>query len=285
MKLRHVRIREFKSVWDTGTFHVGQVTCLVGKNEAGKTSILDALHRLNPIEGTSTFDVTHDYPRTEVEDYRHEVESGRRTPAEVVEATFELEQEELTRIAAEYGSNALQRPEVILSKYYPKNKGDDCPLYFSIRVNEPAVVKHLTDRYQLPEQVATRAASSLTLVHLHAFLQEHSQEQAQAVAAANASAKALNDETKKAEALAEANTLGESEQAKTLRTYLAPIVQAESLTHHIWTTMLRPICPRFLYFDEYYQMTGADNVEALKARKANNQLRPPDYPLLGLIYP
>ena len=49
MKLRTIRIREFKSVWDSGPFDVDRVACLVGKNEAGKTAILQALYRLNPI--------------------------------------------------------------------------------------------------------------------------------------------------------------------------------------------------------------------------------------------
>ena len=63
MRLRAVRVREFKSVWDSNDFQVGDVTCLVGKNEAGKTAILQALYRLNPIiEADAKFDVTLDYP-------------------------------------------------------------------------------------------------------------------------------------------------------------------------------------------------------------------------------
>jgi energy-coupling factor transporter ATP-binding protein EcfA2 len=38
-----------------------------------------------------------------------------------------------------------------------------------------------------------------------------------------------------------------------------------------------------LYFDDYYQMLGHDNIEALKNRKDQNKLRPSDHPLLGLI--
>lgn len=283
MKLRQVRIREFKSVWDTGTFHVGQVTCLVGKNEAGKTTILDALHRLNPIEGTSRFDVTHDYPRTEVEDYRHDVESGRRRPAEVVEATFELEQEELTQVAAVYGRNALQRPEVVLSKYYPKEKGGDCRLWYHLPVDERAVVAHLVDDFELPEELAKQARASNDVAQLHALLTEHAKEQEQAATAARAHAKTIETEAEKAEALKAVGAITEAAGAKALRTRLGEMTQTKNLATHIWTTILRPLCPKFLYFDEYYQMTGADNVEALKDRKSNNQLRPPDYPLLGLI--
>ena len=50
MKLRRVQVTNFRSVEDSTPFTVGQITCLVGKNESGKTPILQALERLNPAE-------------------------------------------------------------------------------------------------------------------------------------------------------------------------------------------------------------------------------------------
>jgi AAA15 family ATPase/GTPase len=69
MKLSKVNVGEFRSVWDSNAFEVGDVTCLVGKNEAGKTAILKALYRLNPLVSTdATFNATEDYPRAYVKD-------------------------------------------------------------------------------------------------------------------------------------------------------------------------------------------------------------------------
>ena len=65
MKLSSVRISEFQSIRDSNLFEIGDVTCLVGKNEAGKTALLRALERLNPvitIPSHSNFDVIDDYP-------------------------------------------------------------------------------------------------------------------------------------------------------------------------------------------------------------------------------
>ncbi|MGH7005726.1 MAG: ATP-dependent nuclease, partial [Alphaproteobacteria bacterium] len=53
--------------------------------------------------------------------------------------------------------------------------------------------------------------------------------------------------------------------------------------NHIAETVLGPRLPKFLYFDEYYQLQGRANIEALRARTAEGRLERPDYPLLGLI--
>ena len=57
MKLVSVQIKNYKSIEDSGVFSIRDITCLAGKNESGKTAILQALRRLNPVEprkGTMT---------------------------------------------------------------------------------------------------------------------------------------------------------------------------------------------------------------------------------------
>lgn len=52
MKLKEFRVREFRSIWDSGPIKVDdKVSCLVGKNETGKTALLTALYRASPIIG------------------------------------------------------------------------------------------------------------------------------------------------------------------------------------------------------------------------------------------
>jgi predicted ATP-dependent endonuclease of OLD family len=62
----------FRCIKDSGEINVGNVTCFVGKNESGKTSILEALCRVNPLESNipDKFDITDDYPRDSVSDYQ-----------------------------------------------------------------------------------------------------------------------------------------------------------------------------------------------------------------------
>jgi predicted ATP-dependent endonuclease of OLD family len=122
LHLTKVQITEFQSIRDSNEFEVGDITCLVGKNEAGKTALLQALRRLNPIEGDKSYSVTDDYPRWDVEDYRQEVESGRKEDATVVRATYELEPSDIEVVAEVFGPNAVKEPVLTLTKGYGEKR-------------------------------------------------------------------------------------------------------------------------------------------------------------------
>lgn len=285
MKLKSTRIREFRSIWDSNSFEIGKITCLVGKNEAGKTALLQALYRLNPIvDKEGNFDVTDDYPRSEVEDYQQEIENGTRQHAQVISATFVLDTDEIDAIEQEYGKNVLDHPEVTLSKGYKNpDGGGKSRLFVNLPVKAASVVKNLIDAFDLPTALKKQAASAATLSELSKFLEEEGKKQEQAVTDARAAAAKIADEAEKAAAIERTKSLGESEQAKALRGKLKDLMKNGDLGLHIWTTHLKQNFPKFLYFDEYYQMRGQDNVEALKMRKTAGTLEPSDHPLLGLI--
>lgn len=92
MKLKSFRVTEFKSIIDSNEILINDIGCLVGKNEAGKTALLQALYRLNPIDQVNTdFNVTNDYPRANVSNYEMEVSEGERFPSTVISAEFIIE--------------------------------------------------------------------------------------------------------------------------------------------------------------------------------------------------
>ena len=126
MRLTKVQITNFQSVHDSTEFDVGDVTCLVGKNEAGKTAILKALYRLNPlVETDGKFDPVDDYPRRDVNDYIVDVERGEVEPARVVKATYQLEAEDIRTVEDVFGPDCLKSeiPAYVLTKGYSNNRG------------------------------------------------------------------------------------------------------------------------------------------------------------------
>src|SRR5438270_280704 len=153
MKLSSVRVNEFKSIRDTTEFKVGDITCLVGRNESGKTAILQALYRLNPIiEAHGKFDVTEDYPRAEEENYQQQIESKQRSHARVVSAKFTLEQPELQKIAADFGA-------VLKNSVLTLIKGYDNILKHWLDVDETAAGLHLLRDADLSESPVSKDGS------------------------------------------------------------------------------------------------------------------------------
>ena len=62
---------------------------------------------------------------------------------------------------------------------------------------------------------------------------------------------------------------------------IKPILN-KGLIKFIQSTLLEQL-PQFLYFDEYYQMQGCANAEALQERIKNKKELSSDYPLIGLL--
>ncbi|WP_256218039.1 AAA family ATPase [Burkholderia contaminans] len=119
-----MQVTNFRSVEDSGKFNVGNMTCLVGKNEAGKTALLSALYGLNPY-GTFIYDKTRDYPRRFVSDFDERHPDGRSL---VVNTSWALDDTDVAAVAAVLGDKALIKPEIGLTRGigYEKRNGA-CP--------------------------------------------------------------------------------------------------------------------------------------------------------------
>ncbi len=275
MKLSSARVTDFRSIRDSNVFEIADVTCLVGKNESGKTALLQALYRLNPVvEEDGVYDITDDYPRADVEDYRQTLENSKADPAIVIRATFTLEDAEIKTIEAEFGTSVLTSGQFTLSKKYDNKRIVDLP------VNEKIAGVTLLKAAGLYEEFGAQKWHDLQ--SLSELLAKSAAERSEQFNQAKAKLTDIADPDEKAKATAAAQLLAESNASKQMRTKVAAILK-RGLALHIWDNTIKPTLPVFLYFDEYYQMEGHVNIEQLKARQANKQLLDSDRPMLGLI--
>jgi len=277
MKLIRAHVKNFQSIHDSTPFEVHDVTCLVGKNESGKTAILQALYRLNPINANEgTYNVTDDYPRTNVTEYQQQVTAGKRKHDMVAEATFQLELSEATNLEGDLGEGVLLDRAVTLVKGYENT------LQHRLTCSEPIAGQAILRKTNLLDQIQSEGHSWKTLAELSKILLKRAEEAQQRVKEHTALAETKQEPAEKAALLAEAQKLGETQAAKAAREKLDAVIKV-GLPSHIFTTYIEPNLPKFLYFDEYYQMRGCENIEALQQRATANALRPSDHPLLGLI--
>jgi len=85
VKLKKVQVRMFRNFLDSTEVKIdNKVTCLVGKNESGKSAFLNALWRLKPARTNPTFSVPDHYPAWLEKRHRNEgVKQDDVTPVEV----------------------------------------------------------------------------------------------------------------------------------------------------------------------------------------------------------
>ena len=158
MKLTKVRVTDFQSVNDSTEFDIGDLTCLVGKNEAGKTALLQAIYRLRPIVNTDVgYSITDDYPRRHVGDYEHEVGENEGTHATVCRLTYELDEKDAAVVAEHFGPSALTSREFTLSKAYEQGN-----VTIGLSVNEEEALHHLLSHYSVLDETreALKACSN-----------------------------------------------------------------------------------------------------------------------------
>lgn len=125
MRLVRARVTNYKCVLDSEEFTLGGVTCLVGKNESGKTALLEAIEKLNSVRPERALFEGTDFPRMLGEvDAEHE---------RVIAATFELDVGELAELVELVGSqNAVTGNEVTAYLGYDNHVSWKIPVDMSL---------------------------------------------------------------------------------------------------------------------------------------------------------
>jgi predicted ATPase len=155
MRLKSVRVTNFRSVKDSTKFSVEpDVTCLVGKNESGKTALLQAMALLNPLDVGSVRKLSDlDYPRHEKRRLQKQTESGR--PVEAVETIWILETSDKDALRGLVGPVADDVSEISGTLKY-----DEQHYYSPLGIDVALVIKHLLESHDLPTEERDGLADS-----------------------------------------------------------------------------------------------------------------------------
>ncbi|WP_309066859.1 AAA family ATPase [Microbacterium sp.] len=225
-------MRKFRNILDSGVIAVDdEVTCLVGMNESGKTAILSALYRLNPV-GDAGFNEQQDYPRWLLSRDRRKDLLKEAVP---ITAEFELDAAEQRLVIDVLGEGVFASETVSLSKRY----GDDST-FWDFEHDGQTAVENLLGRSDLRKKTADQFKEVRDLDGIEkvctALLADSSDGQIEKT----------------------------TEEVTRIRSELATLPGGvAATTWGVIVATLQPHLPSFFYFSDYSQLDGRIDVSAL----------------------
>lgn len=230
MRLVSVRVKKFRNIIDSGEVDIGQpVTCLVGKNESGKTAFLHALYRLNPARPNVQFSVPDQYPAWM--EKRDRQKGGVLEDVQPIRATFVLDEGDKEALGGQFGHGVVKNNFIEVSKDY------DNRLRYAIDLSETSLVEHVIENIEWMWGTKTEARK----------------------------AKSINELRQYSQALrSQATEKGDSykELAQDIEGDLEKRLQGKGLGEAVWEFMRQRI-PSILYFSDYSKLPYSVSIQNL----------------------
>lgn len=236
IKLKNVVINKYKSFLEKQEIEIEDgVTRIVGKNESGKTALLEAMAKFNYFDSkdkTFTFNSTNDYPRGELKRYQQEYPNE---DFDVITCTFELSDDLLNQISEDVGKEVFTSKSIKVAKTYNNIKR-----FYNVSTNTKKFIEQFLQNYTLEDSMKQELIKSNSLEE-------------------------LAEKSKEIEELTDAY--------KELKTkYIdSPKTDSEDkLVSYIISEYINPNLPEFLYFDEYYSLPGTINLQKFSSGQVDD---------------
>lgn len=231
MKLINAVIHKYKSFETDQEFELNKdITILVGMNESGKTSALEAIAKTNYFQDDEQFkfNLTHDFPRKE----KKKVDKSGENP-KAITCTYEIQDWLLTEISDDIGKDALKNTTFSITTKYNSsartigNLTIDNKKFIDFKTKELGVSSNA-----LNEKLAKVKTS----------------------AEFDALAATYKDENY-------------VEAFKNLKKYFELKTFHNPIEEYVFRTYLDTNLPKFLYYDEYFTLPSRISIEKLEANQ------------------
>lgn len=225
--LKKVTINKYKSIETEQSFDVEpDVTVLVGKNESGKTAILEAINKCNPNDPDDTLDATLDYPKRQLARYNRSNDEET-----MIRCTYELSQLLLSHIREDIGPDTLANTQFEHSRCYPDGEES----FAQLQVSLPKFLEYKLGQHAFNDvNIKSHLAQATTLHDLenlkNQFTEQPQQEFFQRLTSYFTRGGDLNS----------------------------------SLEQYVITQLVKPALPKYLYYDEYNSLPSDINVNELQ---------------------
>ena len=272
MKLARFRIQKYKCILDSEWVNVSSPTVVVGKNEAGKTSLLKALHKFNPFK-PEPYSMPRDWPRG----FR-----GERSDAQVVcTAEFQLAPEEVKGLQELAGEPVILESIQVTKDYagrfevlFPAGLFPEKlhPNDIDALCNElPEPTSPVSDEFQ--KQAEECRLEAIRLAHEGRFsglVQLRSEQNSKLSVRSNQQPQHQHENNFSNAYFPKLDELGR----KLKETQTIQQKAHDFVIEHL---------PTFVYMDEYQSFCGTAKLDVVKRRKDQNDLQPADEAFLTIL--
>lgn len=238
MKLKKATIHKYKSIETTQEFDIeSDITVLVGMNESGKTSILEALAKTNYFESDDnfSFDTIRDYPRKQ----KKVMDKSGETP-QAVTLQYEIDDELAKEISDDVGVKPSSNCFEFIKKY------DNSASWAVSFVKNDDFLKSKIEELGIQKELLISALSSVkNSAEFDAFITANNTDE---------------------------NT-DEIQIIKSIEKYFINKNNWDDfINEYITLTYLMPNLPQFIYYDDYYMLPSrvSLNTVATKSEISNS---------------
>lgn len=229
MKLKKVEIKKYKSFEESQKFEIeDDITILVGMNESGKTSALEAIAKTNYFQDDESFkfNITHDYPRRQ----KKKMDKSGITPEAVI-CTYEIDKNLINQIESDLGKDTLESTEFsVTTKYDNKNS------WSIVKINRKKFIENITGQLGISSKALNNKLEKIqTKEGLAELKSEYSDE------------KYTDGLTKFDKYFENKWNWGN-----------------DSISEYVSRIYLKPNQPKFLYYDEYFSLPSRISIEKLE---------------------
>ena len=235
IKLKKVTINKYKSIDTEQSFEVeDDITVLVGKNESGKTAILEAITKSHPyLEEEHKYNIISDYPREERQEFVR-----RNKDVTVISSTFSLSRDVIMKIQRDVGRSSFTMNDVIQNRSYLNPNAT----YLIPGLDDSGFWVNWLRRFRLRDAAFADKARTLT-----------SREEY------NALYNSIED-VRRRKALEELNNRFQGEWN-----------QEKSAQDYVFRRWIQQNLPKYLYYDEYHQLPTEIDLHEIRNDKSDRK--------------
>lgn len=228
MKLKKITIHKYKSFETEQKFDLeDDITILVGMNESGKTSALEAIAKTHYFQDDKSFkfNSTHDYPRKD----KKRMEKNGENP-EAITCVYEIDNELKQTIEEEMGKGVLKSTSFSVTTKYDNSRT------ISISIDAKKFIEYKTKEIGISSETLNEK-----------LLKVKNKEDLETVQ------KEYTEESKVA-------------GIKSFIKYFENVYnwQNDPIGEYVYRVLVAPKIPKFLYYDEYYSLPSRISIEKLQ---------------------